>query len=116
MTIIMRLGHPRQHRRSRPEAIPGPNLTLSGPPSYLLRPLVADLGGAWPAHAVRCRRELPAELAWAAPLLNSEHPLTVLWGREQACALMVWHNHLPTYEQLSFSCERKTRPAGPARG
>jgi hypothetical protein len=40
----------------------------------------------------------------------------VLCGREQACALMVWHNHLPTYEQLSFSCERKTRPAGPARG
>ena len=41
-----------------------------------------------------------------------EHPLAVLCGREQACALIVWHNHLPTYEQVSFSCDgaRRGRP------
>ena len=75
----------------------------------MLSPRAEDLGATWSAHACRCRRELPEQLAWAAPLLDPEHPLAVLCGHEQACALIVWHNRLPTFEQVSFSCERRER-------
>jgi hypothetical protein len=36
-------------------------------------------------------------------------------GHQQACRLIVWHHHLPTYEQVSFTCQRLTRATGPAR-
>jgi hypothetical protein len=84
------------------------------PPSHILRPRVEDLGTTWPAHAHRCRHELRDELAWATPLLDPEQPLAVLCRREQACQLIVWHNHLPTYEQVSFSCERLAHGTQPS--
>jgi hypothetical protein len=83
-------------------------------PSHLLRPRPEDVGAAWPAHACRCRRELPDELAWAAPLLDPGHPLAVRCARDQARRLIVWHHHLPTYEQVSFSCERLIHGTQPA--
>ena len=107
-----RLGHSRCQ--------PGPSATTAAPASpesvsHVLEPRTEDLGSSWPAHAHRCRQALPAELAWAAPLLDPDHPQAVVCGREQACRLIVWHHHLPTYEHVSFTCQRLTRsPAGPA--
>jgi len=74
-------------------------------PSNILRPRIEDLGAAWSAHACRCRQQLPAQLAWAAPLLDRDDPLAVLCSHEQACELIVWHHHLPTHQQVSFSCQ-----------
>ena len=84
-----------------------------GPPPHILRPRTEDLGASWPAHAYRCRRELPAQLAWAAPLFDPAHPVAVQCSHDQARKLIVWNNHLPTYQQTSFSCERlsPTRPS-----
>jgi len=76
------------------------------PRSHLLRPRIGDLGASWSAHACRCRRERPDELAWAAPLLDPDDPADVAWAHAQAWRLVVWHNHLPTYLQVSFTCER----------
>lgn len=64
-------------------------------------------------HACRFRRELPGELAWAAPLLDPGHPLAVRCARDQARWLIVWHHHLPNYEQVSFSCERPSTTTAP---
>lgn len=79
---------------------------MPGPPSHVLRPRTEDLGASWPAHAYRCRQELPAQLAWAAPLLDPTHPMTVSCRHDQARQLIVWNNRLPTCQQTSFSCER----------
>jgi hypothetical protein len=110
-----RLADRRRQPHPRPPAIGQPDEAPSEPASHLLEPRPEDLGASWPAHAHRCRQELPAELAWAAPLLDHEHPEAVRCGREQACRLIVWHHHLPTYEQVSFTCQRLTRATGPAR-
>ena len=84
-----------------------PATAPGAPPSHILRPQAGNLGAAWwSARSRRCRQELPEELGWAAPLLDPEQPAAVRCGREQARRLFVWHNHLPTYQQVSFSCER----------
>jgi hypothetical protein len=95
---------PRQTRTRISEH--APSVRPSGPQSHVLRPRTEDLGASWPAHASRCRRELPARLAWAAPLLDPAHPAAVSCSHDQARQLIVWNNHLPTYQQMSFSCER----------
>jgi hypothetical protein len=79
---------------------------MLGAPSHVLRPLTEDLGASSPAHAYRCREELPVQLAWAAPLLDPAQPMVVSRRHDQARQLIVWNNHLPTYQQTSFSCER----------
>ena len=48
--------------------------------SYALRAGPEDARAMWPALAAPCRRALPARLAWAAPLLDPERPLPVIWG------------------------------------
>jgi len=90
---------------------------ITEPRSCILRPRTEDLGAGWPAHACRCRRELPAQLARAAPLLDANDPLAVLCSHKQARQLIVWHHHLPTHQQVSFSRERlvHNRP-GAGRG
>jgi hypothetical protein len=35
-------------------------------------------------------------------------------GHQQACRLIVWHHHLPTRRQVSFTSQRLTRPTVPA--
>jgi hypothetical protein len=35
-------------------------------------------------------------------------------GHGQARNLIVWHNHLPTCEQVSFSCERLAHGTQPS--
>jgi len=39
--------------------------------------------------------------------------VAVQCSHDQARKLIVWNNHLPTYQQTSFSCERlsPTRPS-----
>ena len=91
-----------------------PSVRLPGPPSHVLRPRDEDLCASWPAHAYRCRQELPAQLAWAAPLLDGAHPIAVSCSHDQARQLIVSNNHLPTYQQTSFSWERLSR-RGPPR-
>jgi hypothetical protein len=79
---------------------------ISGELSFRLAPRPGDLpGGFWAAHAARCRQRLPAELAWAAPLIDPYAPLPVACTRPQACRLFVWNDQLPTTAQLSFTCE-----------
>ena len=116
MLTLERFAHPRRRRRPLPAAVPAAGLALRGLPSHVLRPRIEDLGASWPAHACRCRQELPEQLAWAAPLLNPTRPQELLCSREQARDLVVWHHHLPTYEQVSFSCQRLARaPAAVGR-
>ena len=83
-----------------------PRPRVAGEVSFRLAPRPGDLpGGFWVAHAARCRQRLPAELAWAAPLLDPYAPLPVACTRPQACRLFVWNDQLPTTAQLSFTCE-----------
>ena len=114
MLTLERLAHTGARRRPTRTRISedAPSVRLPGPPSHVLRPRTEDLGASWPAHAYRCRQELPAQLAWAAPLLDRAHPVAVSCSHDQARQLIVWNNHLPTYQQTSFSCERlsPTRP------
>jgi hypothetical protein len=106
---------PRRLARPRREPNPSaPTAPAPEPVSHLLRPRPEDLGASWPAHAHRCRQELPAELAWAPPLIDPEHPQAVVCGHGQACRLIVWHHHLPTYQHVSFTCQRLSGITGPA--
>ena len=115
--LTLRLAHPGGRGRPAPTPISGraPSVSLTGAPSHVLSPLTEDLGASWPAHAYRCRQELPAELAWAAPLFDPAHPKAVSCSHDQARRLIVWNNHLPTYRQTSFSCERLS-PSRPTTG
>ena len=108
MLTLERLAHPRGRGRPTRTRIPEhvPSVGLPGPRSHVLRPLTEDLGAYWSAHAYRTRRELPAQLAWSAPLFDPGHPVAVPCSHEQARQLIVWNNHLPTFQQTSFSCER----------
>ena len=110
--MIARNQQPDGHDRC-PAADPIRVVVTVEPPSHVLRPRTEDLGASWSAHACRCRHELPAELAWAAPLLDAADPLAVLCSHEQARDLIVWHHHLPTYRQVSFGCEHLAHD-GPA--
>ena len=86
--------------------VDGPRPRVAGDASFRLAPRPCDLpGGFWAAHAARCRQRLPAELEWAAPLLDPYAPLPVACTRPQACRLFVWNDRLPTTAQLSFTCE-----------
>jgi hypothetical protein len=70
MLTPTRLAHPR--RQPSPNAATDAALAESA--SHLLEPRPKDLGASWPAHAHRCRQQLPADLAWAAPLLDPQTP------------------------------------------
>lgn len=63
----------------------------------------------WPAIAARCRRALPPELGWAAPLLDEHDPLPVICSKAQAEDLYRWLGGLANTERVSIGCER--RPA-----
>ncbi len=104
--------HADQRRHGHPQT-PARAAAIAAAASHILRPRTEDLGAAWSAHACRCRQQLPAQLAWAAPLLDRDKPLAVLCSHEQVCQLIVWHHHLPTYQQVSFSCQRLTRATRP---
>ena len=108
MLTLKRLAHRGGRGRPAPTRISerAPSVRLTGAPWHVLRPLTEDLGASWPAHAHRCRQELPAELAWAAPLFDPAHPKAVSCSHDQARQLITWNNHLPTYRQTSFSSER----------
>ena len=109
-----RVAHSRRRTDVSPAAIAEVDQNQAGAGTHLLEPRPEDLGATWPAHAHRCRQALPADLSWAAPLIDPDHPRAVCCGREQACRLIVWHHHLPTYEHVSFSCQRLTCSTDPA--
>ena len=117
MLTLERLAHTGARQRPTRTRISkhAPSGTPPGPPSHVLRPRTEDLGASWPAHAYRCRQELSAQLAWAAPLLDPAHPTAVSGSHDQARQLILWNNHLPTNQQTSFSCERLS-PKRPATG
>ncbi len=104
--------HADRGRHTHPQ-MPAGVAAIAEAPSHILRTRVEDLGAAWSAHACRCRQQLPPELVWAAPPLDRDEPVAVLCGHEQVCQLIVWHHHLPTYQQVSFSCQRLTRATRP---
>lgn len=106
MLTLERLAHPRRRQCTPARTTATPPRATGEPPSHILQPRTEDLDACWPAHACRCLRELPKELAWAAPLLDPNDPVAVLCGHEQTRRLFAWHQHLPTYQQVSFSCER----------
>lgn len=53
----------------------------------------------WRRARARCRALLPAELAWAAPLLE-DPPRPVLCGEPRAQALARWLENLPATAQI----------------
>jgi hypothetical protein len=114
MLALDRLSQRRKPRQA-PAAIASPSRPLTAGPSHVLRPRTEDLAGSWSAHAHRRTRALPESLHWAAPLLDAREPTPVLCSREQVRALVVWHQRLPTYEQLSFTSERRATAASARR-
>lgn len=107
MLTLELLARPSRRRELAANVGAGSATAPGAPPSHILRPQAENLGAAWwSARARRCRQELPEGLGWAAPLLDPEQPAAVRCGPEQARRLIVRHNHLPTYQQVSFSCER----------
>ena len=91
-------------------------LSLVGSPSFVLHARPQDDGAMWPALAGRCRRALPASLQWAAPLLDTEHPLPVLCGEPQVVALFHWLDALPNTERVSVACQRQAPGATTGTG
>ena len=91
-------------------------LHVVGAGSYALRARPEDDRAMWPALAVRCRRALPAHLAWAAALLDLERPLPVICGEPEVREFFHWLESLPNTERVSIGCERQgpTRDDAPA--
>ena len=109
MFALERLAHPRRRHGPPPKATVTPTGAIDEPPSHILRPRSEDLGAAGRRTPAAAGRSCPSELGWAAALLDPDEPVAVRCGREQARRLFAWHQHLPTYEQVSFSCERLAR-------
>jgi len=84
------------------------------PVSYRLTARPVDHGCMWPAVARRCRTQLPTQLEWAAPLVDTT-PRPVVCSRPQTEALYRWLDSLPTTTQVSVCCERLREPAGSDR-
>jgi len=82
--------------------------------SYRVNARPQDHGGMWPALAARCRTQLPAGLEWASPPLD-HMPRPVACAREQAQALYLWLDSLPTTLQVSVCCERQREQASTTR-
>jgi hypothetical protein len=90
-------------------------LHVVGAGSYALRARPEDDRAMWPALAARCRRALPAHLAWAAALLDPEHPLPVICGESEVREFFHWLESLPNTERVSIGCERHGPPQGDER-
>jgi hypothetical protein len=97
-----------RHRPPQLRLISERPLSLVGSPSFVLHARPQDDGAMWTALANRCRQVLPADLRWAAPLLDPEHPLPVLCGQTEVVALFHWLDALPNTERVSIGCERQT--------
>jgi hypothetical protein len=82
-------------------------LHVVGGGSYALRARPEDDRAMWPALAVRCRRALPANLAWAAALLDPERPMPVVCGEPEVREFFHWLESLPNTERVSIGCERQ---------
>lgn len=104
----------RRHRHQPPRLrlISERPLSLVGSPSFVLHARPQDDGAMWPALAGRCRRTLPASLRWAAPLLDTEHPLPVLCGEPQVVELYRWLDALPNTARVSIARQRQTLGTG----
>jgi hypothetical protein len=100
-------------RPPRLQVISERSLSLVGSPSFVLHARPQDDGAMWPALANRCQRALPTDLQWAAPLLDTGHPLPVLCGELEVDVLFRWLNAQPNTTPVSIGCRR--RPA-PTRG
>jgi hypothetical protein len=98
----------RHHPTARLQMISDRPLSLLGPASFLLQARPQDDGAMWPALATRCRRALPAQLQWAAPLLDAHRPLPVLCAERQVEDLFHWLNALPNTERVSIGCQQRT--------
>ena len=75
--------------------------------THALTPRVDDLGAWWSAHAHRSLALLPADLAWARPLLDPLRPVALLCSGEQARRLIAWHAQLPNRAQVSFTVAKR---------
>ena len=100
-----------RHRHQPPQLrlISERTLSLVGAPSFVLHARPQDDGAMWPALAGRCRRALPANLQWAAALLDAGHPLPVLCGEDQVVELFHWLDALPNTERVSIACRHQAR-------
>jgi hypothetical protein len=99
-----------RHRHQPPplQVISERSLSLFGSPSFVLHARPQDDGAMWPALADRCRQALPAHLQWAAPLLDTGHPLPVLCGELEVVALFHWLAAQPNTTRVSIGCRRQT--------
>ena len=104
------LKHPRQRETPDTHAISQQPPSPTPLPSFELRARPDDDGAMWPALAARCRQALPAQLQWAAPLLDPSDPLPVPCAESQVRELFRWLDGLPNTERVSIGCER--HPAG----
>ena len=98
----------RRHQPPQLQLISERSLSIVGSPSFVLHARPQDDGAMWPALANRCRRALPADLQWAAPLLDTGHPLPVLCGELDVVALFHWLDALPNTARVSIGCRRQT--------
>ncbi|MBV9194618.1 MAG: hypothetical protein JO168_10785 [Solirubrobacterales bacterium] len=97
----------RRHQPPQLRLISERPLSLVGSRSFVLHARPQDNGAMWAALANRCRRALPADLQWAAPLLHADHPLPVLCGEVEVRELFRWVNSLPSTERVSIGCQRR---------
>ena len=98
----------RRHQPPQLQLITERSLSLVGSPSFVLHARPQDDGAMWPALANRCRQALPAHLQWAAPLLDTGHPLPVLCGELEVDALFHWLDAQPNTARVSIGCRRQT--------
>jgi hypothetical protein len=90
-------------------------LHVVGAGSYTLRARPEDDRALWPALAVRCRQALPANVDWAAALLDPELPLPVICGEPDVREFFHWLESLPNTERVLIGCERQGPPQGDLR-
>ena len=101
---MLLLSRPRRLSAAAPEA------TDQADPSHTVMPLVGAMPAEWASHARRCRRRIPAQLRWALPVLDPDHPRALACTHAQALELLLWLHHLPSAAHPIVGCQRR-RPA-----
>jgi hypothetical protein len=79
--------------------------------TFTLVPMADAMAAEWPSHTRRCLHRLPAQLRWATPVLDPDHPHTLECTHEQARELLLWLNRLPSHEHPIVGCHHRRGPA-----
>ena len=93
-----------------PDAGAAPDAFVEAERTHTLVPMVDAMAAEWPSHTRRCLRRLPAQLRWAAPVLDPDGPCALECTHAQARELLLWLHQRPSVEHVIVGCRHQRRP------